>query len=664
MASTYKDDARCVFPLPLYADYRTDWEVIDRFGLEMNDERRSQCKILCSSSDPEDKGAIFFYLCSKLPYSVFVTHLGKVYSIMDLVSAYGYEWIPFKYRNTFILHIQKNVEAKPYLETILREERKCRTTVYLNVQVMMGNLKRIKVGEAEPFHGGLAYPWGDVDYVVQVVDFTLDTYPLDECLRLQIYLKLYADSWMAPEFRNVDYYRNPSYAMWSLVNHQKQWLPILSSLSKDSVLVAPGDGVGVISMIWHGEAVCGDAIKISSSHERVIKESISETIRRSEGRPNRVFVLSYVYDFLTEVDWLFIERTGCPVIIMDFKDHVREGLGKIEVIGKGIVGYRVKGLISFVREDRDYIPKMLYSENLLNLNNILVLSPSYPIDYLLAIAPNKQYYAVGDAMIDYVFQRGGNVQRYKGQEVTPLVNSIDELIPILHLRPYFAPIGRIVTEFKNVDISRVVTLQTRIVYTTILSEVNKLKLVSVPHVIHGFQIFFFCTDAVRQEFNFNFACEGGVFRGSITFADAELGKLRVEEDPIRVHINGLVYTLGDPPLLAQNIAMVIPYEEVSLEMLGLIARFVVPKDLNLLMKSVSPMRWSSAAKGIFPVDINEMIKEIKSAILIVDRRGKEKRLALSVVMQQGWDTHIFGQAINLGVDQKWWKRPKGKYLLW
>jgi len=663
MAATSIGDAKKAFPHALYADGRTDWDIVNKFGLEVCDCRISQCKILVSTVMPEDKGAIFYYICSKLPYSIVLTHLGVEMTVMELLDSYGYDWIPFKYKNTFIVRIHDIKESPSFLSKMVQEAKVCRKTVYLKVQVMLGGSNRLKIGESEPFYEGLIYPWGVNDYVIRVVDFTLDTYPLDDVVRLQIYVKLFADSWVSPEFRNLAYYHNPSYAMWSLHNHQSQWKSILEKLPGDAVLVAPGDGVGVISSMWQGKAVCGDAVVLSSTHQRVVKESVSETIMRSRSEEKRIFILSYIYDFVSEVDWIAIAQAECPVIIMDFRDHVRDDLGAVSVIGKGIVGYRIEGLVSFVRESRDYVPKMLYSENLLNLNKVLLMTPSYPADYLLSIAPNKSYYAMTDAMVDYIFQRGGNVEKYTGQMVTPLVNSIDELIPILHLSPYFAPIGKVVTAFVHVDVSLLTKFKTRTVYTTALSESNLKRLENLPHLVNGFLIFFFCTDSKFQEFSFNFTDSKGAYKGKLVFCDVDYGKLRVEEDPIRLFVQGEMYNLGDPPLTAQQIASVVPYEVVSSEILGMLSRFMSLVDIKRLGEAVTSVRWNDASKGLFPVSESEMLKVI-CAIVASAKKKKAEKVQLSVVMQQGWDPGLFKRVIQKGVGEKRWQPISGKYLKW
>jgi len=646
---------------PMFKDLRTNVELAGSLGLAMSSDKVSQFDVSGDFKHIKDRGAPFYVLCAAFPFSIYVTYNCVVRSVDDLVENVGYEWIPFQFRNKFVIQYSiTRTGARKILDDTRCGVAPVRRSIFLNVQLNSYSIRTVNATETGPTKGGLLFAWEQTDYFLTLHDKVAHTYPLDDVLRSQIYLKFYVDSWRSPDFKNVNYYSSASYSIWSFINHQNQWRPLLAQLDPETTLVAPGDGVGVISEMWKGACVCGDAHVLASSHERVVKESITQTLLRSEGSSNRIFILSYVVDFLSPSDWDYMARSGCPIIVMDFRDRVVENCGDPCILGKGVIGYRISGLVTFVREDRDRVPRTQFSENLLNLKNVLAVSPSYPLDYLLTVSAGTKLFTKTSAMSAYVTQRGGNSVMFKGEDVVPLVNVVSDLLEFLHMEPYFAPIGKRVSKIVRCDLDLMRTFETRTIYVCQKNKQNLLRLAQVPHVVFDPMIYFFCADTQQKDYPFEILLPDLCSKGTLTFAEdlmSAVPTIHVDNTCV-VTIKGVRYDLGVLSELNENcVAKTIPWGMVTSELFVLLSSVLSPLQIRHLEVVDTEVKWVLLAKGGASVTPEMIMEYIRKNARATDR-GK---YPLGKLRKTEWLAKDYTSAIAIGEDRGYWKQ-NGKYL--
>jgi len=252
------------------------------------------------------------------------------------------------------------------------------------------------------------------------------------------------------DFLSQDYYKVNlnSYSAWSFSIHQKQVAQALSHLPNDSVIVAPGDGIGVCASIWKGRvAVVSGDVAVSQDNPLVRVESFLETVQRGQvmGGDRAVLLLSYLYSLLTEEERRSVEQWEGPIIVIDSKDF--PPFPDCEHIGPGVFvkNYYYEKPEITVMEGMTTLAPMLYSENLLRLEEIFWIEENSAVQYWHVMRPLKE----------------------KNVEGVPVVYSLSEYFrykEIYHEFPYVAVIGKIVyAEFPACFHLRT-SLSTRMIY--------------------------------------------------------------------------------------------------------------------------------------------------------------------------------------------------------
>jgi hypothetical protein len=171
-------------------------------------------------------------------------------------------------------------------------------------------------------------------------------------------------------FLSLQYYQenNQQYARWSYQNHQDQLSQIIKMIPPNSVVVAPGDGIGLVASLWPG-SVSGDKVYET---EKVQKESFLQTMVRGKRlADNPVLILSYVTSLMTEIELYSAQHWKGLVFWIDSHDLCPfSGLE-----------HHAHGFYSTVAKTIDYIPLDVqgnhqysrYTENLLSLKEISFL---------------------------------------------------------------------------------------------------------------------------------------------------------------------------------------------------------------------------------------------------------------------------------------------------
>jgi len=173
------------------------------------------------------------------------------------------------------------------------------------------------------------------------------------------------------------------YSVWSFEVHTQQVAQVLRVLPKESVLVVPGDGIGIVSRQWPEKQVkSGDFSRDAFTHKIVSVESFTQTMDR--GASGDVLLLSYVYSLFTPEEQVRVAQWDGPVVIIDNRDQSPGP--QYSHVGPGVF---VVGVEGFVRENMDYVPTsaQLFSENLLSLEKISFITRNPSVSYWETMRP-------------------------------------------------------------------------------------------------------------------------------------------------------------------------------------------------------------------------------------------------------------------------------------
>jgi len=581
------------FEFPLLHDVRNNHKLLQTYGISTGDGRHPQCDVSGDLHFPKKCSPEFYKFAAALPYAVCVRFNGLVLSIHELVSRFGYDWVYPKFKAVFVLGYASPVSDSPsFLVPPSSRIENCPIFVYMHVSMPALSPSGLLFDEVPPFQGGMEFSDLGVRYFIKLVATCSGHAFVDRGIAYQVYTRLYADFWRKPDFHSVAYYSSVSYPMWSLKNHQDQWRTVLGSLLPSSVLVAPGDGVGVISSMWPGTSVCGDVSRTSVTSPNVNVETISSTLARSVDHEGVVFVLSYVTDFLSPGDWKFLSDSRSPVFIMDFKHVLRSGMGPVHIEGPGLVSYRSSSRsASFITESRAVDARVLYSENLLGLGPKRVVALSEPVEWLFSVSPKDQYYTSDPTILQYAGEVGVNMTLFTGQPSTLVLNRVEECVDFLHLSPYFAPIGRTVDVVPEIDPTKVQHLLSRTLYKAADSPLFRSILRGVPSAVVGKHIYFFVIQEIF-DLRYQFTSSTSNGQGVIRFTSRPVLKTGVElkGSILTIHTVSDVYTLPLPLELAM-LSTVLPYSSLSP---------AVWESLVPFFSGVDKLRWN----GGFPTSHN------------------------------------------------------------
>jgi len=251
-------------------------------------------------------------------------------------------------------------------------------------------------------------------------------------------------TWLRSQFKVADkvdflsekYYKQnlSAYSAWSFQLHQMQVAQAMSRLHKGSVIVAPGDSIGVCASVWTGTipVISGDA-SVSDSHPLVQCETFLQTMHRALFvAETPVLILSYVLGLMSEVERKVVDSWPGPVIMIDSKD-VCPYESAVHV-GPGVY---IRNLepeffpVMSVAESLIQHPPQLFSENLVRMDRAWSYEDNPAMQYWKQMHPFKQS------------QVGVGI---------PVVNTLAEFCRFRERDqdsdPYLAPIGKIVHDAK------------------------------------------------------------------------------------------------------------------------------------------------------------------------------------------------------------------------
>lgn len=284
------------------------------------------------------------------------------------------------------------------------------------------------------------------------------------CLWLQQTFKMdRAVNYLDPAYYKRDFV---TYTSWSFGIHVKQVASVLAALPTMTTVVAPGDGVGVVSSLWR-RSVTGDMMGTPS---RTFLEVMEEG-RRADS--TSVLILSYVYSLFSELEKQVVASWPGPVYEIDCRSYplvpgaVCIGPGVFvrnfyqEMYSPGLTAFtedalrlkKTKGTIVPAPPEGVMVPQeQLYSENLLRLTSISYWKENPSVAYYRAMRP---------------FSSVSQWQKGKTSE-PPVIHNLQELVDFWLLEGeyivYLASIGQFVERAQFVDISLLTRLSVRSVY--------------------------------------------------------------------------------------------------------------------------------------------------------------------------------------------------------
>jgi len=469
-------------PHPMYADPRNDMCSALAIGAVFGTELLPQLEITFFFSDglrvPNLIPTKFLTLAGRFPYAVCVRYGARILTVYQLVEEQRYTWVRGEQIGLFVTTYETTVKSAPVLFQEVVPDLPMVASLFLTYALKGPRSEDLRFSLSVPFEGGEEYMSEGRDYHVKEDAYGGGDEFVPSYIRQQVFTTLFLAGWKEPRYQEPSYYHS-SYGIWTLANHQDQWRAVVASLSPDTVIVAPGDGVGVLSGMWGGKIVAGDISIPSSALSSVHQESIIDTLNRArDTEGTKVLVLSYISSFITEAEWELIEQESWPVFILDFRPIIRPGMGPLALCGPGLVVYRRDPVVSHAREFRHVrAQKVLYTENLLNEDSLVILSLNHFTDYLFTVAPRKQYYCPDPNLCAYMTMIGVRVTQGFPPQATVLTVTLAELLKYISVQPYFAPIGlRVGSITQGVGDE----FSVRKVYSVFSSPLNRARLAHVP----------------------------------------------------------------------------------------------------------------------------------------------------------------------------------------
>jgi hypothetical protein len=285
-----------------------------------------------------------------------------------------------------------------------------------------------------------------------------------------LWLRQFFSPRAAQKLRDVNYYEMSldSYSLWSYPIHAAQISHICEGIPKDSTVVAPGDGIGVVARIWKGSLVAGDRVTTSLTHSSVVEEDLWDTVCRGAVMNAPVFVMSYISTFFSDRLLAFVETTPFPVLVLENKSTCT--LRGFTQYGPGLFARNVPASWPFRNlqvERAQRTVTVLYSENLVRKQAVAYYSENEYVKYLRGMRPALPECPLYDRF-DTTSER---VIVPYSDNLTILCATVRELIVAKEEYPYgqyyFCPIGQAPQPFVEVKGFMLThTLQRRRIYYT------------------------------------------------------------------------------------------------------------------------------------------------------------------------------------------------------
>lgn len=233
------------------------------------------------------------------------------------------------------------------------------------------------------------------------------------------------------------------YTLWSYPIHAAQLSQICEGIPKETTIVAPGDGVGLVPRVWTGKSMSGDRVLSSFSHASVVQEDIWETIQRGRAEENALFLFSYLTPFLSSDVLLFIEHTTAPILVLenkresDIQGLTRYGVG---LFGKNIPSTWILQQHYLERQSKER--GIQYSENLLRKVNLAYYSNNTYVRYFFSMRPLASGCCLSPSFID---DRPGSIAIPYVDGVPIVASTVKEYLRARAEYPYgswyFGPTG-------------------------------------------------------------------------------------------------------------------------------------------------------------------------------------------------------------------------------
>jgi hypothetical protein len=265
-------------------------------------------------------------LCGKYPDSICIMYNYEVLTIRELIDKVTMEIFPSDMGAIFSqYYVTGFVPALTCTVSVLPREKKRKEFKYFSVTGPNYTFIRVEDAEKE-FEPHILINYDGKDVSFQYKEGCCGE--LDPAIASQLFAMYFSYQWKKPRFKDEEYYDLPSYGLWTVDAHINQMERVLEGVPKQIMVVAPGDGIGVVSRV-RDKVIAGDMAVNCMTHFNVKKESITSTIARGKAYENKkIFILSYVSAFMTDSDWDALKDE--MVVVVDAYHVIR---AEIQLVG-------------------------------------------------------------------------------------------------------------------------------------------------------------------------------------------------------------------------------------------------------------------------------------------------------------------------------------------
>jgi len=458
-------------------------------------------------------------LCGRYPDSICIRWRGEVMTVREMIQRDGIDCMPTKAAALFSANY-KEMTVLPYFDPanmMLPNEKRLKEYFYFSV--VDDAEDRIRVEITKSFEPQITLSVGGKDLGFQYKEGC--RHKIDQVTSHQLYAMYFSMMWQKPRFVDEDYYAANSYGMWTIDAHINQIDRVLKMIPSDVVIVAPGDGIGVVSRV-RDNVVAGDLYVNSMTHKNVRKESILSTIvRGKECKESKVFLLSYITKFMTDDDWK--ELVNEKVIIVDSNQEIVSQLTQtLYYCGPGVVSYGVKSIVSDCWEFRKKHVNVNYTENLLTASGFDVECDSPALSYILTLAPGKRLFPLNQKMREYLLEHG--VEPVNKPIGVRLVNKLE----MVRDGAFFSPLGKYVTlNCPIVDLQVVHVLPYRTLLRTSIMNRKIIEQLGVTFYSEGAYYYFYYDKEEEKSFGYEYHDRCQSVKGNVRFGNVPLKPIGV-----------------------------------------------------------------------------------------------------------------------------------------
>jgi hypothetical protein len=469
---------------------------------------------------------------------------GKIGTLRQMEDAYSFQWLHSAQKGLYVQWDQDYNRRLPFVSSVTEKvelpfEKKIeKRPVYLEVKGP--TLAEIRCLRGKGTGPAVSYDGVEFLFVTEPLlpEEVIEVPPTVRADFLRQYVN-YQQTWGA-KLSDASYYAASlePYSVWSFPVHARQVQAVLEVVPLDAVVVAPCDGVGLISRCWKGTVVSGDLVSTPMTSEKTKTETAMETLKRAERYVGeKVYIMAYTWAFLGQEEKDFLAKTASPVFFLEPTDHMVKIPG-VRLYGPGLFGLNIpEGMRPYMNATERWAASkrsVLFSENLLQLTSVCVHSYSSYLEYLIAMRPSIGVFFAEDYQGPRPFCNEIRTGPY-----THLLTSMDEVTTFFNLCPdsaaYVAVTGTIhrlpVVVALKMD-THELNLFSRTLYVTYNTEENRAILTTVPNHAAGSRLYFYCTSE-RQVFTISFRTSLSLIVGRICFAPMSRERLPTLELSIK-----------------------------------------------------------------------------------------------------------------------------------